>query len=389
MKNNDKSRKQLIEEIDQLRVKISELEKSATGCLSDARLPDRQEQAGKQAERELEIQKIYMEELFEGAPEAITILDNEDRVQKINREFTNLFGYSSSEAIGCKINDLIVPSFLKAEGLKTTAAVAAGERVSIETIRQNKDGQRIYVSILGHPIKIKEGQLAVYGIYRDITERKQAEEELKESEEKYRLMVESSGDAIVISQNDIFIFFNEAFAKMLGYDMRELEALNYKDIYTEKAVEYLKEHTRQLTNGEDVPDRYETLFKRKDGSEIDVEANITIIDYKGQKATFAVIRDITKQKEIFKTLQKSAEQSNGLKEFISICAGCNKIRDDEQENRPWVSPADYISDRLPDIKFSHGMCPDCMKKWYPDYMNGKSSKDSSSEERSDAGLEAM
>ncbi|MCK4640257.1 MAG: tetratricopeptide repeat protein, partial [Candidatus Marinimicrobia bacterium] len=123
---------------------------------------------------------------------------------------------------------------------------------------------------------------------QEIAERKKAEEKLKESEEKYRLMVESSGDAIVINQNGKFIFYNDAFAKMLDYDMEDIESVNYKDIYTEKAINQLEERSRRRDNGEDVPNSYETIFKRKDGTEIDVEANVTIIDYKGQKATFAV-----------------------------------------------------------------------------------------------------
>jgi len=138
----------------------------------------------KKAERELEIQKIYMKELFESAPEAIAILDNNDRIQKINRYFTNLFGYSSSEAIGCKINDLVLPADLKAEGMKATADVAAGERIFLETVRQNKDGQSINVSILGHPITIEGDQRGVYGIYRDITERKRTEVALKKRKEE-------------------------------------------------------------------------------------------------------------------------------------------------------------------------------------------------------------
>ncbi|MDP8286957.1 MAG: PAS domain S-box protein, partial [Candidatus Electryonea clarkiae] len=69
----------------------------------------------KQMEEERDVQMAYLEELIEGAPEAIAILDNEDRVRKINREFTNIFEYKVEEAIGCKINDLIVPADLKKE----------------------------------------------------------------------------------------------------------------------------------------------------------------------------------------------------------------------------------------------------------------------------------
>ena len=212
-------------------------------------------------------------------------------------------------------------------------------------------------------------------VFDVITERKQAEEALKESEAKYRLMVESSRDAIVISQNDTFIFINDAFATMLGYQKEQLLMSSFKKVYAKNAINLLEERAGQRSNGEVVADRYETVFKMKNGTEVPVEANVRIIDYKGQKATFAVIRDITKQKEIMTALQASAGQSNGLTNHIPICAGCNKIRDDEHELHPWVSPAVYINDRLPDINFTHGMCPDCMKKWYPDYVAIKDTDD--------------
>lgn len=226
---------------------------------------------------------------------------------------------------------------------------------------------------------LKEFQILADYTNKILKERQRMEAALKESEEKYRLMVESSGDGIVISQKDKFIFVNDAFAKMLGYDKDDLVYRNYKEVYTETAVNKLKEREKQRNKGQKVSNRYETVFKKKDGTEIDVEAHVAIIEYKGAKVTFAVIRDITKQKEIIKKLQKSAEQTGDLKGFISICAGCNKIRDDEKKGKPWVSPPEYMDKRFPGVHFSHGMCPDCMVKWYPDHVNmkdiGKSDKD--------------
>ena len=77
--------------------------------------------------------------------------------------------------------------------------VAKGEKIRIETIRQHKNGNLIHVSVLGTPIEIEGGQVAVYGIYRDITDRKNAEIALRESEEKLRNILYSSPDAITVS----------------------------------------------------------------------------------------------------------------------------------------------------------------------------------------------
>ncbi len=129
----------------------------------------------KKTEAALRVQKKYQEELFEGSPDAIVILDNNDRVLRINREFIILFGYSEAEAIGKQINDLIVPPKLEEEGHSLTAKVARGKRIYVESVRMSKSGKPIDVAITGKPIILQNDQLAVYGIYRDITGRKRAE----------------------------------------------------------------------------------------------------------------------------------------------------------------------------------------------------------------------
>ncbi|MBL7067064.1 MAG: PAS domain S-box protein [Candidatus Marinimicrobia bacterium] len=282
----------------------------------------------KEAKRELEIQKIYMEELFESAPEAITILDNKDRVQKINREFTNLFGYSSSEAIGCKINDLIVPADLKAEGLKATADVAAGERVSIETIRQNKDGQRIYVSILGHPIKIEGDQLAVYGIYRDITEHKQAEEALRESEEKYRTLIENEQDGVFLIQDNQIKFGNPAFASMIGYTTEEIIGKDFRDFIAPEDRDMVADRYRRRQAGEDLPSKYEIRSLHKDGkTRIDVFISVGLLNYRGKVASIGTLHNITERKRSENQIRLLTAQ---IEKFSKISADILSIRDDKE-----------------------------------------------------------
>ncbi|MEJ2634324.1 MAG: PAS domain S-box protein [Calditrichia bacterium] len=138
----------------------------------------------KNIEEELKIQTAYLDQLFENAPEAIVLLDNDDRVLRVNSEFTKMFGYTAEEALSHPINELIVPKDMRDEGLSLTKAVTKGETVMTDACRQRKDGGIVHVSILGAPIKFGSGQLAVYGIYRDITERKQAEEELRKAKEE-------------------------------------------------------------------------------------------------------------------------------------------------------------------------------------------------------------
>ncbi len=129
----------------------------------------------RKATEQINIQKAYFENLFEFAPDAIAVVDNDDYVLQINNEFTHLFGYTKNEAQGKKINDLVVPEELKMNGQKATKRVTNGETIYFDTIRQTKEGRKIDVSIIGKPIFYKREQLAVYAIYRDISTRKISE----------------------------------------------------------------------------------------------------------------------------------------------------------------------------------------------------------------------
>jgi diguanylate cyclase (GGDEF)-like protein/PAS domain S-box-containing protein len=127
----------------------------------------------------LKTQSVYFQELFESAPVAIVILDENDRVLRINSEFTRIFGYGADEALGRRINDLIVPDELRKEGLDMTAHVASGETLNRESLRRRKDGTTLWVSIVARPFKVADEPSRVYGMYHDISDQKRAEEELR------------------------------------------------------------------------------------------------------------------------------------------------------------------------------------------------------------------
>jgi diguanylate cyclase (GGDEF)-like protein/PAS domain S-box-containing protein len=127
----------------------------------------------------LKTQSVYFQELFESAPVAIVILDENDRVLRINNEFTRIFGYGADEALGRRINDLIVPDELRKEGLDMTAHVASGETLNRESLRRRKDGTTLWVSIVARPFKVADEPSRVYGMYHDISDQKRAEEELR------------------------------------------------------------------------------------------------------------------------------------------------------------------------------------------------------------------
>lgn len=140
----------------------------------------------KMAEEALLIEKTHLEELFQNSPEAIALVNEMSNIQRINNEFTNLFGYTAEEAVGQNIDEIITDTWQKEEAQSITRRVASGEHIRLEMVRIRQDGSPVYVSVLGAPVLNPGGKQSVYAIYRDITERKLWEEKIRSSEGKYR-----------------------------------------------------------------------------------------------------------------------------------------------------------------------------------------------------------
>src|SRR6266849_5116819 len=130
----------------------------------------------KRNEAEVLHKTALLDELFEGSPDAVVLMDLEARVLRISREFAALFGYSAEEAARRPVVDLIVPEDELENSRAGFARVRSGERFVVERERRRKDGTRIHVSIKRAPIVLGGKPIGYYGIYRDITERKRAEE---------------------------------------------------------------------------------------------------------------------------------------------------------------------------------------------------------------------
>ncbi len=138
------------------------------------------------AQDALHLEQLYFENLFQSSPESIVLVDNKGTIQRINSAFTELFGYPEKEAIGKNIDLLIGGDRFMEEARTFTAMVTEGSMINVESERIKKDGTVIPVSILGAPFEFKGGQVAVYGIYRDISEQKRTEQILRQSEKSYR-----------------------------------------------------------------------------------------------------------------------------------------------------------------------------------------------------------
>jgi two-component system cell cycle sensor histidine kinase/response regulator CckA len=129
----------------------------------------------KNAEEILDLRRQYLEQLFESSPDALVVLDASFRTQCVNREFQRVFGYSASQAMGQRIDSLIVPPDRAAESDWAATCLRRGEQITLETQRRRQDGSLIDVSISAAPLIVAGQPDAFYAHYRDISARKRAE----------------------------------------------------------------------------------------------------------------------------------------------------------------------------------------------------------------------
>ena len=149
----------------------------------------------KDYEQKLSTEKAMLEHLIDAAPEAIVLTDYDGQIIRVNKGFTKLFGYGAEEVQNRMIDDLIVPDELKDEAVKVDEVALTQGTEAIETVRRDKRGDKINVSLIASSVVSGEKTIAFLGIYRDISR-----------EIKSRLMQEIQYNISTVALQDSDIF---------------------------------------------------------------------------------------------------------------------------------------------------------------------------------------
>jgi PAS domain S-box-containing protein len=185
----------------------------------------------KRAQEEVLKQTSLLDELFKQAPDALAVLSTDDRIVRINQEFTRMFGYKTDEVLQRPINDLIVPETEIECSREYTLQLKQGRRVAVETVRKRKDGTEVYVSLLAVPVISTSGeQIVNYAIYRDVTDRKHAEDRLRESEARFQAMADKAPVSIWMTGTDgLCNYFNKPWLDFTGRTMEQEVGLGWTE----------------------------------------------------------------------------------------------------------------------------------------------------------------
>jgi PAS domain S-box-containing protein len=253
--------------------------------------------------------------VVDGASEGIVLLDLRGTIQEVNPRILELSGFERHDLVGKNLARLLPGLGLDASVvLRAFKGMLNGEDLKQrEWTITNKQGREISF-VAHHSLVRKAGRVVgVSVILEDVTERKRTESELRESELKYRVLVEHSLQGMVVAQGlpPRLVFANAALADILGYTVEELVALSPEGVVTlvhPEDRELFFSRYRDRVQGKPTVPGYEFRGIRKDGTTCWLELHASPVNYDGQPAVQAVFVDITERKQAEEQLRESYEQ---------------------------------------------------------------------------------
>jgi PAS domain S-box-containing protein len=272
----------------------------------------------KQAEKSLQLSASQLKANLENTPNvAIQWYDETGRVLYWNRASETLYGWKAEEAVGKTLDMLIQSQEDAAEFLRILDGIRLTGKPygPYETSIRHRDGSPGYVMATTFSIPMGEDRTGFVCMDIDITERRKAEEALKESEERMRLLANAAFEGIGISDRGRVAEANDQLARMLGYCRDELLGMPVMEMVAPESRELVAQHIRE---GSEQP--YEHLALRKDGSVVSVEVQSRTIPYKGHPARVTAIRDITEQKKA-REIMENAQRTLRLASVGTLAAG--------------------------------------------------------------------
>ena len=331
-----------------IEVQTVELEERSVGLGAETK--QRQEIEELLHEREQDF-RLLVEQMNDG----FGILDEQGRLIYANDRGIEMLGYPRDEAYGRSALDFVADED-KAAFLEQMQSRRQGEAARYELVVRQKDGEKVTLIVSAQPLMGADGTFrSTSAVLTDITERRQVEDALRESEERYRSLVERMNDGLgVLDENAVITYANRRLCDMLGYEPGALTGLDATEIIHEDSRATFREKMAERAKGRG--GSYELDLVTKHGGRISVIVSAQpLFDASGEaRGSFAVMTDITDRKQAEEALQESEERYRDIFEaaFEGIVVHDNGVILDANpafEKMAGQPLADLVGKYLPDL----------------------------------------
>ncbi len=272
----------------------------------------------------------FLKNVINSSPNFIYVKDKSGKFVLTNQNWSNQLRYTPAEIIGKTVFDVFPDREIAKSMLKDDEEIFKKKKPKIERDEkyQDKFGRIRWLHTIKMPLKDENGKINfIIGISIDITDRKIAEEKIKESEINYRALIETSSDAIYVFQGSRFVLVNSAWERLFGYTAKEATSkkFNVMSIVAPESKNLILKRFKTRLNKLQIESRYEMKGLTKYGATIDLEVSTTEITWKGQKSIQGIYRDITERKKTEEALRREAFIFDNLYDAIIITDQEGKI----------------------------------------------------------------
>ena len=335
----------------------------------------------KQAEEALKKSEEKYRQLAETAKDVIIVLDLKGNVKYINHEGINLCGYSKEEIFKMNVNQVLPADKIPVSDNNFARRIAGDKSLLMYEIDfVHKKGNKIPVEIKSSLITEQGKPSGVLIIARDITERKQAEEALRESEEKFRSITCTAQDAIVMVDNSGNIsYWNKSAKNIFGYPEeevigRELHKLLAHKKYYRDSLKGLNKF-KETGKGPAINKTLEFTGIKKDKTEFPLELSLSSVKLKGKWSAIAIIRDITERRKAQYELKNYAntqkvllqEVNHRVKNNLTAILGLLQIQEAKIKNKAYLTFINEFKGRIYGLSTVHSLLT--KSNWQPLNLN--------------------
>lgn len=313
--------------------------------------------------------------LLVSVPQAVLVVDRAGRIVFVNAQSEELFAYGLDELLFKSIEELL-PELSRDERLQQALASPSSPQlqpgpVNLDLRGISKDGTELHLDISLLPIDTADGPF-VCCVIRKNTSRQQAEDELRQVEDRFRLMVENSHDIMTVRDADGKVrYTSPSISRIMGYTQEQMVGSTGFELVHPEERSTVENALREFWKNPGARGTIQFRARHATGSWISLEVvAYNLLDHPAIRGVVINGRDISERNQnqaekerIIAELQEAAAKTNTMANMLSICASCKNIRN---ECGDWEQIEVYVRDHS-HVEFSHSMCPNCTKRWYPDH----------------------